>query len=380
MRIAVVTGGRADYGLLTVLLRRLRDDQRFTFDLIVTGQHLVPGSESLKQIHADGFEVAETVDILLASDTGLAVCKSSGLAAIGLADAFRRRNPDLVVVLGDRYEIFAAAFVAYLMRIPVAHIAGGDVTEGAFDDGLRHAITKLSHLHFVTNVDAARRIRQLGENESTIHLVGSPGLDLIRKTKIPDRASFFAIVGLTPRERNLLVTFHPVTARSDSMHQVAEMLAALDELGEGVGLVFTGVNADPEGRKIERVIVDFCSSHSNAVLKGVLGAQLYFGALTHCDAVVGNSSSGLYEAPSFRRPTVNIGDRQKGRLKAESVIDCAPERSQISAAIARAFSLDCRSVENPYGDGHAAERIVEVLAAIDNPRGLLLKTFHDVPG
>jgi UDP-hydrolysing UDP-N-acetyl-D-glucosamine 2-epimerase len=379
LSILAVSGGRADYGLLSQPLRRLANDARFELRLVVTGQHLTPaGRTGLEQIAKDGLKIEAAVDILLASDSALAVCKATGLAVMGLADAMARRPPDLVLLLGDRYEILAAALAAHVLRIPIAHIAGGDVTEAAIDDALRHGITKLANLHFVTNEESARRVRQLGEDSSTIHVVGSPGLDLIAATLVPDRKTFFREIDATPFARNLLVTFHPVTLHEDSLRDATELVAALDALGPEVGLIFTGVNADAQGRTLERAIRDFCASHANATFHDTLGARRYFAALTHCDMVVGNSSSGLYEAPSFHRPTVNIGDRQRGRIKAASVIDCLPNRNAIGAAIARAFTLDCSQVVNPYGDGRASARIVEVLGKLADPRALLVKSFNDI--
>jgi UDP-hydrolysing UDP-N-acetyl-D-glucosamine 2-epimerase len=377
LRIVAVSGGRADYGLLAIPLQRLAADSRFDLRLIVTGQHLVPASQTLAQIAADGLTVHEKVDILLSSDTALAVCKTTGLAVIGIAEALERQAPDLVLLLGDRYEIFAAAFTAHVLRIPIAHIAGGDVTEGAIDDALRHGITKLAHIHLVTTEDAGHRVRQLGEEPRHIHVVGSPGIDRIRLTTVPDRDSFFNEIGFIPRTRNIVITFHPATARGESLVEAQEMLAALHALGPDTGLIFTGVNADTEGRSLEREIRAFCAAHVNANFYDILGARLYFAALTHCDMIVGNSSSGLYEAPSFGIPTVNIGHRQTGRLKPTSVIDCVPRQDAIAAAICRAFLADCSGVINPYGDGWAADRIAEVLANLTDLQGLLNKPFHD---
>lgn len=380
LRIAVVTGGRADYGLLFMPMRRLARDNRFDLRVIVTGQHLGPSAPgTLREIIEDGFRIDETVDILTDSDTALATCKATGLATIGLAEALSRQAPDLVLLLGDRYEILAAALAAHLLRLPIAHIAGGDVTEGAVDDALRHSITKLSHLHFVTSDEAARRVRQLGEDPARIHVVGSPGLDRICAIAVPGREDFFQAIAFAPRDRNLLVTFHPATAEDDSVAQVEELLAAFDAMEPKPGLIFTGVNADTEGRSLERVMRVYCRERASAQLYETLGASLYFSALQHCDAIVGNSSSGLYEAPSFKIPTVNIGTRQSGRLKATSVIDVTPERQAIRDAITRAFTLDCSAVVNPYGDGRASERIVERLAGIGDPRSLLHKRFRDFP-
>lgn len=372
-----MTGGRADWGLLSMPLAALRDDITFEVSLIVTGQHLAPGEEtSLADIAADGFSIAERVDIAIGDNSSAGVARSAGLATDGIAASLGRLRPDMMMVLGDRYEILAAATAAVIARIPVVHLCGGDITEGAMDDAIRHAITKLSHVHFVTNTAAHDRVVQLGEDPAHVHCVGSPGLDRIRATQVMPRDELFASVGLAPRPRNLLVTHHPATLDDDPLAECREMLAALDVLGRDVGLLFTGANADPGARSIDDLIGAFVASHSNATAVRSLGASRYFSALTHVDAVIGNSSSGLYEAPSFLKPTVNIGDRQEGRLKARSVIDCRGERAAIGAAIHRAFVLDCSGVVNPYGDGRASERIVAVLRALEMPRDLLRKRFH----
>lgn len=379
LHVAVVTGGRADYGLLAAPMRLLRDDPRFRLSVIATGQHLAPAPMgTLHLVTGDGFEVAERVDIVEAGDDALSRSIETGRAVGGVAGALAGLAPDLVLLLGDRYEILGAALAAHMLRIPIAHIAGGDVTEGAVDDAFRHSITKLSHLHFVTTPDAARRVRQLGEDPARVHVVGSPGLDAIRDAAIPARDAFFAAVGLTARRHNLLVTFHPATAAGDPVADVTEMLAAFTALGPDFGFVFTGVNLDTGGRSVEAAIRAFCTENPGAVFHDALGAKLYYGGLTHCDVVVGNSSSGLYEAPSFKRPTVNIGTRQDGRVRAASVIDVGAVSGDIVAAVRRAIGMDCSGVTNPYGDGHAGERIVAILAGLDDMKALLGKRFVDL--
>lgn len=381
LKVCAVTGGRADWGLLSVPLALIRDDPDFALQLVVTGQHLLPGAGATDRvIEAEGFHIDARVDMLLAGDSAVAVSKSMGLAIIGFAEVFDRLKPDLLFVLGDRYEILAAAQAAMVARIPIAHLCGGDVTEGAMDEAIRHAITKMSHLHFVSNQDAARRVCQLGEDPAQVYCVGSPGLDRIRLTPRMTRDAFFASIGFVPRARNLLVTFHPATLDDDVSAACMEMLAALDALGPEVGLIFTGVNADTGGRAVAACIDGFVAMHPNACAHVSLGAARYFSALGHVDAVVGNSSSGLYEAPSFAIPTVNIGDRQGGRLKARSVLDCAADREAILAALRQAFAMDCSGTANPYGDGHSAERIIAVLKAVGDTRPLLKKRFFDVGG
>lgn len=379
-KVCVVTGSRADYGLLYWPMRLLQDDPDFELLTVVTGMHLAPEFGSTwKRVADDGFSIAARVETLLSGDTSVAVTKSLGLGVIGFADTLSELAPDLLLVLGDRSEILAAVQAALIPGLPVAHVCGGDLTEGAFDDAIRHAITKMSHIHFVTNLAAERRVLQMGEDPARVHRVGSPGLDYIERSEWLAREAFFAAVGLQPRDRNLVVTFHPATldAQNTTGHLEA-LLGALDDLGGDVGLILTGSNSDTEGRALTRKLANYAQSRDNAVFRQSLGQDLYLNALRQVDAVVGNSSSGLYEAPSFGIPTVNIGDRQSGRLKAGSVIDCLPERSEISAALVKAFSLDCSKVENPYGDGKSAPRIVAVLKAIDDPAALVRKHFHDL--
>lgn len=379
-RICVVTGSRADYGLLHEPMRLLRDDPEFELQVAVTGMHLAPEFGSTwRVIEADGFPITSRVEMLLSGDTPVSVTKSVGLGVIGFADAFARLRPDWLMVLGDRFEILAAVQAALFARLPVAHLCGGDVTEGAFDDAIRHAITKMAHVHFVTNSAAERRLLQMGESRAQVHQVGSPGLDHIRRMKRLPRQAVFEAIGMRPRKRNLMVTFHPTTLdEKASVDQVDAVLAALDSLDDDTGLIMTGPNADTEGRALTERLTAFAASRDNTVFRVSLGQTLYLNALSHVDAVVGNSSSGLYEAPSFGIPTVNIGDRQKGRLRAASVVDCPPERAAIIDALDRALGLDCSDVVNPYGDGESAPRIVAALKAVDDPAALIRKRFQDL--
>lgn len=380
-RICVVTGSRAEYGLLQPILSALRDDPRFELRLIVTGMHLSPEfGNTVSVIESDGFDVGEKIESLVSGDTPAAIAKSIGVGVIGFADALKRLQPEWLLVLGDRFEIFAAAQAALVMTIPIAHIAGGDTTEGAFDEAIRHGISKMAQLHFATNEQAAQRLRQLGEDPATIHVVGSPGIDVIRQMKLLDRAALEADLGLRLRSRNLLVTHHPVTLDPQgSVAELAALLDALDSFGPDMGLLFTRPNADPGGRRFAQILDDWVASRPNARVFTSLGQRHYLSMLKEVDAVVGNSSSGLYEAPSLHTPTTNIGDRQRGRLAAESVIHCKPQASAIRGAIETAMQLDVSSVKNPYGDGHAVPRIVETIAAIPDPRKFLKKQFHLFP-
>jgi UDP-hydrolysing UDP-N-acetyl-D-glucosamine 2-epimerase len=379
LRICAVSGGRADYGLLVPVLQALRDDARFDLQLVVTGQHMMADQRAVRAlIAADGLTVSGSVEIGLGGDEPAAVIEGAGNVLRGMAGMLAKLAPDMLLVLGDRYEIVCVALAATIAGIPIAHIAGGDLTFGAFDDAFRHSLTKMSHLHFVTNADAKRRVRQLGEPADRVHVVGSPGLDRIRTMAPMPREAFFRSVGLEPLDTNLVVTFHPETLAADPIAGLDELLAALDALPSSPSVLFTGSNADPGGRHIDERIEAFVRDKRAMRRVASLGSAGYFAALTHMDAVVGNSSSGLYEAPSFGVPTVNIGDRQSGRLKAESVFDCAAERGAISRAIAAALARGRKPTRNPYGDGHAAERIVAELGKIDDPCALLNKRFIDL--
>lgn len=378
-KICIVTGSRAEYGLLYWLMKEVQTDTALQLQVIATGMHLSPEfGLTYKVIEEDGFTIDAKVEMLLSSDTPVGIAKSIGLGTIGFADALEHLKPDILVALGDRYEILAAVQAALVARIPVAHIAGGDTTEGAFDEAIRHSITKMSHLHFVTNEDAARRVRQLGENPEHVFNVGSPGLDNITRLKLLDRQELERSLDFSFRGKNLLVTFHPVTLETQPAEiQFRELLAALEGLGSNVGIIFTKPNADTDGRSIARLMDSYVATHPNARAYVSLGQLRYLSAMSQVDVVVGNSSSGLYEAPSFGKPTVNIGDRQKGRLQAASVINCAPVSGEIGKAIAQALATDCSGTVNPYGDGNSSVRIKDELKKIADPMVLLKKHFFD---
>lgn len=379
-RICVVTGSRAEYGLLYWLMKEIQADTGLQLQVIATGMHLsAEFGSTYRTIEADGFVIDEKVEMLLSSDTPVGIAKSIGLGTIGFADALARLQPDIMVVLGDRYEILAVVQAALVARIPVAHIAGGDVTEGAFDEAIRHSITKMAHLHFVTNAQAERRVRQLGEDPAHIYNVGSPGLDNIARLRLLPRDELEKTLDFSLRKHNLLVTFHPVTLEDHSAAaQFAELLAALDRLGDDFGIIFTKPNADTDGRVIIRQIDEFVATRPNCRAYVSLGQLRYLSLMAQVDAVVGNSSSGLYEAPSFHIPTVNIGDRQKGRLQADSVINCIPQADAIEAAVRAALTKDCSTAINPYGNGDSSVRIKKTLKEIGAPESLLKKHFFDL--
>ena len=384
-RICVVTGTRAEYGLLRPVMRRIARSGSLALQVIATGMHLSQEfGHTAQSILDDGFTIDERVEMLLSSDTPVGITKSMGLGVIGFADALARLAPDLVLVLGDRFEILSAVQAALIARIPVAHLCGGDSTEGAFDEGIRHAITKMAHLHFVSNAHAALRVRQMGENPAHIFNVGSPGIDTILELDMLSREALATSLGIHLAPRMLLVTYHPETLSSASATgQLHSLFGALDAFCASSGecsVVFTMPNADTGGREIMEHIRAYAEHRPHVSAHTSLGQLRYLSAMRHAAVVVGNSSSGLYEAPSLHVPTVNIGDRQKGRLRAASVIDCAPEKDAILAALNTAIATDCSAVSNPYGDGRTAERIVTVLESLTDTASLVRKHFFALDG
>jgi GDP/UDP-N,N'-diacetylbacillosamine 2-epimerase (hydrolysing) len=335
-----------------------------------------------RDIEADGFHIDRKLEMLTSSDSSAGVTKSVGLGMIAFADAFEQLQPDIVLVLGDRFEILAAASAALMARLPLAHLHGGEVTEGAFDDAIRHAITKMAHFHFVAAEPYRRRVIQLGESPERVFVSGGLGVDTIRKTPLLTRAELESSLDFHLGKKNLLVTFHPVTLEPGAgPAHMAELLKALDQLEE-TKLIFTMPNADTGSRELIRMIEEFVSTRQHAKAFTSLGQLRYLSCMAHMDGVVGNSSSGLAEVPSFKKGTVNIGDRQRGRLRAESVIDCQPDSASILAAIERiysaAFQTKLESVVNPYGNGGASEMIVDVLK--NHELGdIVKKSFHDLP-
>ncbi|WP_367606884.1 UDP-N-acetylglucosamine 2-epimerase [Legionella sp. W05-934-2] len=378
--ICFITGTRAEYGLLKPVMEKVSKDNELHLQIIATAMHLSPEfGMTYQEIEADGFTIDEKNEMLLSSDTSVGISKSIGLGVISFAESFQRLKPDLIVVLGDRFEILAAAQAALIARIPLAHIAGGDITEGAWDESIRHAITKMSHIHFVTNQGSFNRVKQLGENPQHIFNVGSTGIDNILHQKFLAKEYLQEELGFLFRKKNILVTFHPSTLDFiPASKQFAQLLSALHHLGEDVGIIITKPNADLEGRSLFPLIEAFVKEHQNAKAFESLGQERYLSVMNTVDMVVGNSSSGLYEAPSFKIPTINIGSRQKGRLQANSVINCEPDEQSVVHAMERGFALDCSETLNPYGTGHASESIVSVLKSFDNYKSLLTKPFFNL--
>jgi GDP/UDP-N,N'-diacetylbacillosamine 2-epimerase (hydrolysing) len=382
-KVCVITGTRAEYGLLKLLMRRINAEQTLDLQLIVTGMHLSPEfGLTYQEIETDGFSIDKKIEILMSSDSSVGIAKAMGLGLIGFADAYAELKPDIVIILGDRFEMLAAASAALAARIPIAHLHGGEATEGLIDEAIRHSITKMSHLHFVAAEVYRKRVIQLGEDPQRVFLVGAMGIDAIAHMQLLSRKDLEASLGFQFAERNLLVTFHPVTLEANSAaSQMEELLAALAELRD-IRIIFTLPNADADGRTLINKIECFITNNSNAVAYPSLGQLRYLSCLAQVDGVVGNSSSGLIEAPSFNVGTVNIGARQDGRLSAPSVINCEPERREIGAAIDKLFSADfCTAlakVNNPYGEPGATEKIVSVIKYI-SMSGILKKRFYDHP-
>lgn len=381
-KICVVTGARAEYGLLRWVMEGIRQNPALELQVIATGMHLSPEfGLTYLEIERDGFHIDRKLETLLSSDTSSGLSKAMGLGLISIGEALQQLEPDLMLVLGDRFEIFSAVAAAMVARIPVVHLHGGEATEGAFDEAMRHCITKMSHLHFVAAEEYRKRVIQLGEHPDRVFLVGGLGVDSLKKLTLLDRRELEASLGFELGRKNLLVTFHPTTLENgSSARQMRELLAALEIL-EDTHLIFTLPNADADGRILFGMIEKFISDHPNARAYTSLGQLRYLSCVRYVDGVVGNSSSGLTEVPSFGKATINIGDRQKGRLRADSVIDCRPDKKSIEEALQQIYSPDfqsvLKSVKNPYGEGGASKKIVQVLQ--DYPlESILKKSFHDL--
>jgi len=382
-KICIVTGSRSEYGLLRCLIRELYQDPDLDCRLIVTGSHLAPEfGLTWREIVQDGFAIAKKVEILLSTDTRSGTCKSMGLGLIGISDALAELDPDIVVVLGDRFEIFAAATAAMVCGYPLAHIDGGELTEGSLDDSFRHCLTKMAHLHFTATERYRQRVIQLGEMPERVYNVGGIHVDAVKDISLLDKKQVEAALGTPLGEKTICVTYHPETV--DDKHQesdVRELLEALQMLSD-TKIIITLPNADPGSRTIIESIRGFGSQNGNVYIYESLGHTCYLSLLRYVDAVVGNSSSGLVEAPLFGIGTVNIGDRQKGRVAGESVIHVPPEKESIYRAVRRVqsaeFKAGLKSLENPYGSGGAAARIRDILKQVEL-EGLTRKRFYDLP-
>ena len=382
-KICVVTGTRAEYGLLRLLMEGIKRSDNLNLQVIVTGMHLSPEfGLTYKDIENDGFKIDKKVEMLLSADTLSAITKSTGLGMIGFADALADLDPDIVIILGDRYEILAAAFAALVALIPIAHISGGERTEGSIDDVIRHSISKMSWWHFVATEEYKKRVIQLGENPNRVFNVGGLGVDSIERTKLLTKKDLEKKTGIKFGKKNLLVTYHPVTLeRNSSKIRIQTLLDVLYEMKE-IYLIFTMPNSDSGGRIIGKMVEKFVSENMNrSILFTSMGYLNYLSTLQFVDGLIGNSSSGLAEAPTFNIATINIGDRQNGRIKAESVIDCKSTKNSIRKAILKAYSKDFQktllSVKNPYGNGKASDKILNFLKKSNLPKEPK-KAFYDL--
>lgn len=377
--ICVVTGSRADYGLLKTPMARINASSAFSLQLVATGSHYSSRfGESWREILRDDFAIDVEIPLPDRIESGADMASATAEVMREMTKAFHALNPDMVLVLGDRYEIFGAAATATMMNIPLAHLCGGDLTTGAIDDALRHSISKMAHLHFPSNEAAADRLLQMGEPADRIYSIGSPGLDAIQSTPFDGRDTVFEQLDMPVSAKLYLVALHPETrSRLPVADQVDALCDALETLDEAITIVLTGSNADAGGAEISDRLRTFADGRPQTVFRQNLGHPLYLNVMKQAAMVIGNSSSGLYEAPSFGIPTVNIGGRQADRLKASSVIDCPMDAQSIREAMGAAAGMDCGRVVNPYGDGHASERLLEALASIPDFDGLLKKRFVD---
>lgn len=381
-KVCVITGTRAEYGLLYWTLKALEKEPTIDLQICVTGMHLSPEfGLTYQQIEADGFTIDYKVETLLSSDTGTAIAKSIGLGTIGFADAFEQLQPDVILVVGDRYEILAAVTAALAARIPVAHCHGGELTLGAIDDAIRHAITKMAHLHFVSTAAYQKRVLQLGEEKERVRVVGALGLENIQQQLI-SQADFEEKIGRPLAQQNFIITYHPETLSEINLeNQMTALFDALDQFPNAL-LIFTQPNADHQGRQINQKIKAYVLANKNrAVFFPTLGSKAYLTALSLVDLVIGNSSSGIIEAPSFKTPTINIGNRQKGRIQASTVVNTPPETKAITKAIKQGLKMiqdnSILNNKNPYEGEHPSRLILETILStpLDN---LLSKKFNDL--
>lgn len=383
-KVCVVTGTRAEYGLLYWLMKGINSDVSLELQLIVTGMHLSPEYGcTYKIIENDGFHIDARVEMLLSSDTAVGMAKSTGMGLLGFADVLQQMQPDVLVVLGDRYEMLAAAEAGMMLGIPLAHIHGGEVTEGAIDDAIRHSITKMSLLHFTSTEAYRKRVIQLGESPERVFNVGAIGLDNVKKLPLLSREEFQQKTGVVLKRLNFLVTYHPVTLSSVSpIDELRQCLRALEYYREA-GIIFTQPNADAGGREITSELKKYVACHEDRMkFFTTMGQVNYLSAIKHVDVVIGNSSSGICEVPAFEKPTVNIGIRQKGRIMAKSVINCGADTDSIMAAISKALSLEFRNsiIDQycPYGEGNVSEKIIDILKTYPFDKGCLIKSFYDL--
>ena len=381
-KICIVTGSRAEYGLLYWLIKEVNDDHNLELQLIITGMHL--SSEfglTYKEIEKE-FKIDKKIDMHLSSDTSEGISKSMSIAQKSFSKAYNELKPDIIVVLGDRYEIFSAVSSAMISKIPIAHLHGGEATEGLIDEAIRHCITKMSHLHFTATEEYSKRVIQLGEEPNRVFNVGGAGIENIKRLKLLTKEDFEKSINFKLNIKNILVTFHPVTLEGKtSKKHFQELLDSIDDL-EDTNIIFTKANSDVDGKVINQMINQYTKKNlKKSFCVASLGQLRYLSALQYIDFIIGNSSSGLLEAPSFKIGTINIGDRQNGRLKAESVVDCLPNKKNIKKAIKKIYSNKfqnlLKDVKNPYDHGCASKKIIKVLKIIKLDK-ILKKNFFDI--
>jgi UDP-N-acetylglucosamine 2-epimerase (non-hydrolysing) len=380
-KIAVFTGTRAEYGLLYWLIKDISEDPELTLQLLVTGMHLSPEfGETYEQIEKDGFNIDEKIEILLSSNSSIGTAKSIGLGILGFADALDRLSPDVLVILGDRFEALSVAQTAMIMRIPILHLHGGEITEGAYDDAIRHAITKLSYLHGTSTEEYRQRVIQLGESPERVKNIGAIGLDHLLRSNFMSINEIAESLGFELSEPYFLVTYHPVTLGEEPPEaSFLALTGALDEF-KGHKVIITYPNADDGGRKIIPLLEAYARENADRVLAiPSLGQKRYLSTVKHATAVIGNSSSGIIEVPAFDVPTVNIGVRQKGRLAAKSVLNCPADKKSIieaiEAAVLRSYKSPNEKIHNPYGSGNASAQAIDMLKSLDfEPT----KSFYDI--
>ncbi len=381
-KICVITGTRAEYGLLKWVMKGIKDSSKLDLQIIATGMHLSPEfGLTYKEIKDDNFKINKKVEMLISSDTPAGISKSIGLGLIGFSDALLELNPDAILVLGDRYEILSASIASMVSRIPIIHLHGGEATEGLIDEPIRHSISKMSHLHFVAADEYRNRVIQLGENPDRVFTVGGLGLDGIKNTKLLNKKDLQSSINFKFNSKNLLVTFHPVTLEhSTSEKQMIELFSAIDVL-KNTNIIFTMPNSDTDGRILFKMIKNYVDKNDNCKVYTSLGQKKYLSCLQYVDGVIGNSSSGIIEVPSFKKGTIDIGDRQRGRIKASSVIECEPNQMSISKAITKLYSNNFQNelmeVANPYGSGGASLKIVNFLEKTSF-NDIIKKRFYDM--
>jgi len=378
-KIAVVTTSRADYSHLYWPLHDLSRHPGVDLKLIVMGPHLSPEfGHTVREIERDGLDIAARIECLLSSDTDIGMAKTIGVATLSLADCLGQMRPDLILLIADRYEMLAPAAVALALRIPIAHIEGGEISEGAIDDAVRHALTKMSHVHFTSTFEARDRVIAMGEEEWRVHRAGAPSIDNLCRNTLLTREQLETQLQIDLSKPSVVVAYHPVTIVRDTTQEADALFAALAEISGQI--LFCYPNADAGGRELIARTEQFLAQRPDARIFVNLAALAYWSLLRHADVMIGNSSSGIMETPSFALPTVNVGMRQQGRERARNILDAAPEKSDILAKIAAArseqFRRSLEGMQNPYGDGRASEKILSVLTSVPLGEKLLIKKMR----